>query len=590
NIIPIKTPEGEIVYMQILNAPLLRWYQHRAAPERVDALSNAMNLHKKLFTFSTTTARVLFQWFRNPVKDIGTAVLNTRTSGSAGEYMIHALGAIFSEFRVAFNTALGKDPMLNEYQDLFMRLGLEWSTELAADSVYGRSLVRKLAGGKKGKFEYFWDTTLGFLQAPEKGVRTAELELYSKEMMEAKNLDSLDELSMDQMLELTLAAKQVSTNFTVAGRTSKKMNRWIPFFNAQIQGPRDTFRAIMAEGDADRRSDKILRAISFYTIPALVAWWWVKDEDWYIELTPREKASSWFIPVGGDEFLVLPLPFEIGTIFSAMPITFVDAAYRENPGETDWVVSRLIAATTQSGSFAWDSMPNMAPPLARTYMDVSSNNKSYWDTPIVSASMMRLEKKAQYDEFTTHLARWIGKSAGELGINDGSGWSPKVIEHIAKGLTGPLGLDVMETLSGTDAKEMEGLHTLPIVGKQFKEALAYPKSVTKLYETYNKVQMRFDTKVHEESEDEMNVRLALRDAIKAVSSIGLMLRRAEGDMRTALKEERLRIAKDGLRIYAEGKIESGLKTELRKRRKELETEKKRIKTSIIEERQASLGN
>lgn len=584
-IIPVKDPQGRTVYMEILNPELMRWFNGRMAPEKINIGLQALALHKKVFTFSTTTGRLLFQWFRNPVRDIGTAIINTRTNGTALRYMKESLGAIGAEFK----RALTGGNAVDEHQELFMRLGLEWSTELAADSFAGRSLVRRLSGQNKGKFKGAWEFTLDMLQAPERGVRTTELKLYAKEMQAAGKLDTLENLTEENMLDLVLAAKQVSTNFTVSGRTAGKINRFIPFFNAQIQGPRDTFRAIMAEGNPERRSEKLMRAFMFYTVPALIAWWYVKDEDWYIELTPQEKAGSWFIGVGGGEHLVMPLPFEIGTIFSAMPVTFVDAAYRENPAETDWFVARLVGAAIQSGAFAGDAMPNAIPPSMRAMYDVLANEKSYWGTPIVSDTLLRLEEKAQYDEFTTHLARWIGSSAGELGINDGSGWSPKVIEHMVKGLTGPLGLDMMEAVSGTDAKDIGGFRSLPIVGRQFKEDLGYPKSVTELYERYNKVQQRFDTKLGDESEDEMNVRLAMRDAIKAVSSINLMLRQATGELRDGLKVERLSIARKGLAIYAAKKIDPEEKKVLRARRKELDAEKKAIKAEIVRKRQESLG-
>ena len=138
--------------------------------------------------------------------------------------------------------------------------------------------------------------------------------------------------------------------------------------------------------------------------------------------------------------------------------------------------------------------------------------------------------------------------------------------------------------------DIGGFRSLPIVGRQFKEALAYPKSVNELYEKYNKVQRRFDTKIHPESEDEMDVRLALRDAIKAVSAINLMLRRAKGDFRSGLKKERLAIAREGLAIYRAGMLEPGQRDALRAKRKEFEKEKKALRASIIEERQQSLGD
>lgn len=597
SVIPFRDEDGKLMYMEIKNPALMRWYNDKLMPHQAHMLWSTLALHKKLFTFSTTTGRILFQAFRNPARDVGTSIINTRTSGSALAYIRDALIAITSEYKRAFT---GGDP-INDGQANFMRMGLEYSSELANDSFANRRMIHNLSGQKALKVENAWNWLLDVLQAPERGVRTTELTKLSKEMLATRKLDTLEELSFDDKLDLILAAKRVSTNFTVAGRTARKLNRGIPFFNAQIQGPRDTIRAIMAEGDPKRRADKITRAIAYYTIPALTAWLFVKDEDWYIELTPQERASSWFIPTGTGEFLTFPLPFEIGTVFSAFPVLLADAAYRESPKETEWFISRFVAATMQAGEHLWDATPGVYPPSLRAALDLMSNNKSYWDTPIVSSSLMRLEEKAQYDEFTTHLARWIGSSAGELGINDGSGWSPKMIEHAVKGFAGPLGLDTMESLgamwglatkgefSGTDAADVGGFRSLPIIGKQFKEELGYPASVTEMYEKYNKVQKRFDTKVEEESSDEKDVRLAMRDAMKAVSSISLMLRQATGDMREALKRERLDTARKALAIHAAGQIPADERKMMSERRKELEKEKKAIKAEIVRKRKESLG-
>jgi len=356
-----------------------------------------------------------------------------------------------------------------------------------------------------------------------------------------------------------------------------------------VQGPRDTIRAIFGYDEATRQK-KLIRAAMYYTVPALLAWLFVKDEDWYIELTPEERANSWYVPMGNGEWLTVPLPFEIGTVFSAFPVLLADAAYRENKDETEWFVSRFVASGIQAGNLTWDAMPGGLPPMLSAAKDLFTNRKSYWGTPIVSESMRRLEEKAQYDEFTTHLSRFIGKSAGELGINDGSGFSPKMIDHAVKSLFGPLGMDAFEVVGGgTDAAEVGGLRGLPLVGKQFKEELAYPKTVTKMYETYNKVQKRFDTKIGDESENEKDVRLAMRDGMKAVSAISLMLRRAKGDFREALKKERLKIAREAMAIHRRGYLEEGQRDELRKRRKELEAEKKAIKAGLIQERKESLG-
>ncbi|MCP5023700.1 MAG: hypothetical protein GY930_18270, partial [bacterium] len=374
--------------MDIKNDGLMRWFNHKLSPQQVNRVWSALALHKKLFTFSTTTGRVLFQAFRNPLRDMRTAIVNTRTSGSSMGYMKDCLIAIGREYQRAWG---GKEPM-TEGQKEFFRLGLSYSDEMSQDAFAGRRTITGVAGGKVTKIENAWTWMLEMLQAPERAVRTVEVQRYGKEVLAERNaelraaqgkltkyatemrgvkkLEALEELSFDDKLDLLLAAKRVSTNFTVAGRTARVWNRFIPFFNAQIQGPRDTYRAIMADGDADRRADKLTLAAAHFTVPALIAWLFVKDEDWYIELTPEEKASAWYVPVGGGEWLTLPLPFEIGTIFSAMPVLLADAAYRESPKETEWFVSRYVANLMQAGEHLWDAAPGIFPPSVRAATDM----------------------------------------------------------------------------------------------------------------------------------------------------------------------------------------------------------------------------
>src|SRR5690606_171901 len=150
--------------------------------------------------------------------------------------------------------------------------------------------------------------------------RVAEMKLVAKEM----GYDPKQPLTPEIAHALTIAAKQVTTDFTQSGAYARAVNQAVPFFNAAIQGPVAHYRAIR------RNPKKFIISGLIGTSVALANWWRNKDEDWWKEMPLEERYIFSYIPVG-DELIRIPRAFEADGVFMAGAEALADAWYQEDP-------------------------------------------------------------------------------------------------------------------------------------------------------------------------------------------------------------------------------------------------------------------
>ena len=584
---PRQKQDGSWEWVEVVDAGLMRWFNSGiATAQEMNLAVSIMAWHKKAFTLGTTGLNLVFQFFRNPVRDFGTAIINTRSHAPVLTVM---LPTWFRAFGAETIRAFSGKRYINEYQKAYLQLGMEWGNQLRTDSFEGRRNAERLSG-KVNHFVDFWDYAMGLLQIPERTTRTMELELLIKEMRNAGTIPKGDELVLtdDQVVELSLAAKQISTHFAAGGEAGRKLNQVTPFFNAAIQGPRDTIRAIFAHGP-EERARKLARAFKYYTTMGVAAWLMVRDEPWYAELSVEQKANTWYIPIpDSNQVAMVPMPFELGIAFSAIPVAFLDALYREDPEGVDSLLGDLGQGIRESFAMSRSAIPPILPPSFRLPVEVIANHNFFFNQPIVNASLERLQDKAQYDEYTSNFAKWLGKNAERFGAEEG--WSPKMIDYITSGIFGRGGLNFMQTVSGkTEAQERDGFFEWPVIREQTMEKNAYPKSVDRAYKAYNRRLRAFDTGLEDESSHDRDVRLLMRDGIGAMSSIGVILRMTEGEeLRAELQAERLRIAKEMLEADRNGHVSQEQRKAMKAVQRERRAEKAKIRDAERDQRREDL--
>ena len=72
-----------------------------------------------------------------------------------------------------------------------------------------------------------------------------------------------------------------------------------------------------------------IRGLIYGTGLALANWWRNKDEDWWKEMSTKERYLFTYIPVG-DQLLRIPRAFEVDGVFMALTEALADAWYNES--------------------------------------------------------------------------------------------------------------------------------------------------------------------------------------------------------------------------------------------------------------------
>lgn len=247
--------------------------------------------------------------------------------------------------------------------------------------------------------------------------RSAELnERYAQLKKENEAREEKDRWSEEDIFVAAFNdAQDVTVNFTRSGYTGEMLNELTAFFNVAIQSPEKMFRAF--------RADPVVFAVkglAYITLPTLLMWWWNKDKPWYRNLPLPYKYSNYFIEFKDNVIVRLPMPFELGTVFSAVPVASIEKLWKRDPG-TVTAVMEIIQS----------QMPDWKPSLMGPMYDIW-RNKDYLGRPIESEGMKYEYPTERTREYTTIAAKGLSQVFVRLGIN----LSPVQIDYLMNSYTG----------------------------------------------------------------------------------------------------------------------------------------------------------
>jgi hypothetical protein len=276
-------------------------------------------------------------------------------------------------------------------------------------------------------------------------------------------------------MEATLAALE-SMNFNKRGASPSihMANSLIPFFNAQIQGLNVLYRAVTgkaSQAEKLRLQSKLLTrgALMFGTSLAYAAA--MQDDEAYQNATPDQKYGNWFIRIPGlDEPLKLPIPFEVGYIFKALPEALYNTAVNERGGADAADAFKAILRNTIPGGGSmlqvsgWPvgvPIPQAIKPAIETILGKSM----YTGRDILSAKEQRLRPEEQFRENTSELSKMFG---GAMGL------SPIKIDALINGYTGTVGLAILQmgnlafSSNESPEKAVKRLSDMPVINGVFQ--------------------------------------------------------------------------------------------------------------------------
>ena len=193
----------------------------------------------------------------------------------------------------------------------------------------------------------------------------------------------------------------------------------IPFLNARIQGlyrlaeqpqiplakRQEYWKAMMMRGLLVSSGSAILGALAM-------------GDDRWDEESPENKLNYDIIYIG-DKTIKIPRAFEIGAVFGAFPVFFLDAI-RQKDG-TD--MAKAVAMTF-SNTFAFNPIPQAVKPL----LEVVSGYDFFRMAPIEGLGLQRKQTSDRYYESTPEVYKFLSRYGGDL-----IGLSPLEIQKLMEG-------------------------------------------------------------------------------------------------------------------------------------------------------------
>lgn len=542
----------------------MRWFEMN--PDVYATLSSLESYHMgkaadlllgvpaRLFRSGATGLRASFGLITNPARDIQTLALNTRSDASAPRLLLEYLKLMGTSLRYAA-TGTVKNP----YFDAWLSLGGQLANSLGQDMPHTRRSARRLAGRRSSFFDprNLYDFYRDLVQFPESGPRVAEFKLMADEVGWTPG----QPMSVAQANALTLFAKQVTTDFTASGEIARVINQMIPFHNAAIQGPRAHARAFK-----HHPARFAWRGLSL-TAATLAIWWRYKDEDWYKELSLRERMTHWHIPFGKNGLARIPRSFEVGMLFAALPEMLADTWYNEDPASATAWFSQMFSTAA----------PPVVPPVFHEAAEQLANRDFFMDRPIVPQGELRRPAEQQFNEYTTRVAVKIG---GLFNV------SPRRVDHAIRGIAAGVGADLASVLGRGGGEGKASVEhpwepsDIPVLGAMFRRGgriSTSNRSVDALYSELEEAQRLQYDQTHEETEDEQQRRLMLADAASAVSALSYARSQSEDEaQRAALLAESLGVARDTTAATKENRVKE-TRAQVRKIKKDAEFVEKSLK-------------
>ena len=263
-------------------------------------------------------------------------------------------------------------------------------------------------------------------------------------------------------MEASLATLE-SQNFTKHGYSPsvRALSVMIPFFNAQIQGLNTLARAGLGKSlfeDKLNVKNTLLKRGAMVAGMSLLYTSLMQNNKAYKNATDEDKLNYWFIPIPGMKDPVrVPIPFESGVIFKALPETVFNLA------ATDAKTKDVLPAFAKQ---LIGNVPGVStaflPQGVKPVIEALTNTDLYSLSPIESARDKAQQSGYRSHANTTEVSKLVGSY---LGV------SPVQLDHFIQSYTSSTGIALMSmfnpVLRSTTSPEVTA-HELPIVGGFFQ--------------------------------------------------------------------------------------------------------------------------
>jgi hypothetical protein len=234
----------------------------------------------------------------------------------------------------------------------------------------------------------------------------------------------------------------------------------------------------------------------------------MEDDDVYKNASMQDRLQNWFIRVPGlDQPIKVPIPFEIGLIFKAMPEAVMLAASKDQDASKVMIgMGKLLAMSSPIG------VATAVPAGVKPILEATMNRSLYTGLDIESKAEQMLLPQERMRDKTTGVAKVLSNAIS--GITEAAGMpskgiSPIMIDYLISGYTGGTGLAIAQgigLLVPTDGPQAatKRLSDMPIIGSMFQPTDAGGQ-ITTFYEKaeeYGEIKKTVDKLIDEGKRDE----------------------------------------------------------------------------------------
>lgn len=213
------------------------------------------------------------------------------------------------------------------------------------------------------------------------------------------------------MEEAARAAREVTLDFSRSGVVGEQINRYVPFFNACLQGGDKMVRLF--------REDFVgtsLKVFKYIMLPSLLIMAMNWDEDWYKDLDPDIKNNYWCV----GRNIRIPKPQEAGVLFGSG----IEALFQQAADKDKDAVSNFLKALISN------MIPGIVPTLFLPILEWQANYSYFKGRHLVGSKYQRLPDELQYNDYTSELSKGIGNVFKV---------SPMKVDNLVRGYTGTMG-------------------------------------------------------------------------------------------------------------------------------------------------------
>ena len=209
-------------------------------------------------------------------------------------------------------------------------------------------------------------------------------------------------------IEAAFESRQATVDFMRSGIKGKKVNRYVPFFNAAVQGSDKLIRTMY-------KSPKATSAIMFATITlptiAITGYYLYgapEDERQEYLNQPQWVRDSHWLYKQGDTWARIPKPFAPGYIFGTLPEKFMVWMY-----EGDKPQGKKLYDDVGKGlltSFSPISSPeSIVPPHIKLLLELEANYNFFQERALYPEYLEGLEPELRFTNSTSEVAKELGK-------------------------------------------------------------------------------------------------------------------------------------------------------------------------------------